>query len=531
MTEVFNEQTLNFTDSGGVYLATVSMFGLNAGQEYTVIFDGTEHRKTAVEMVQSGVHYIVLGNPNLVWLGNDNGDPFAVADAVELGTGYVSTKNAPTTHTVAIYQGNEGGDPRNGIEIFREQEIVGLMADGLIIQPHLFELNEGETYRVVWNGVSYECVCHTQFELFPGIPVVGDIRIEEEKATTPFLLTYLSEETAAAMGESGSATFLLGVILTDDGGWSLDTAETHTLAVYQITEDEGSEDPDAPAEPEQPTEPEQPEGIVLKDRNGNDVAYYGIETVTFDTTTDGKQQVYTKGVAVEGLEIVPDFSGGDMPIMAAVNTLLRSAIIKKPEDCAPENIRKGKRIGGMDGNFIGDTEEITVDLNMANGDQVITPTADGKVISKVTVRKPDALSDKNIAADVDIGGVIGKLVAGLNVKIATGTHSYGPKTVTHNLGVVPDIFMMIRNTSGKISVIQRAPFMFGVSKAFSSKYPDIPTNVFCHYESGITWTVYNFCIDESSGNIGLQNATETSITCWSAMQDSVWIAIGGLTET
>ena len=59
----------------------------------------------------------------------------------------------------------------------------------------------------------------------------------------------------------------------------------------------------------------------------------------------------------------------------------------------------------------GETEEVTVDLSMADGDQVITPSA-GKSISKATVTKPSTLIPANIKKDVVIGGVTGTLDSG-----------------------------------------------------------------------------------------------------------------------
>ena len=53
-------------------------------------------------------------------------------------------------------------------------------------------------------------------------------------------------------------------------------------------------------------------------------------------------------------------------------------------------------------------EEKTVYLNMVNGNQVITPT-DGKVMSKVTVKKPSTLIRSNIRENVSIGGIRGIL--------------------------------------------------------------------------------------------------------------------------
>lgn len=162
------------------------------------------------------------------------------------------------------------------------------------------------------------------------------------------------------------------------------------------------------------------EGIILKGPDGKDAAYYGIETIAFDTTTEGKQQVFTKGVAVEGLEIVPDFTGGDMPISADNDMLVKSAVIRKPDDLSSENIRKGKNVAGIEGNFIGDTEELIIGeaegetpLNFAEVGQVtFAPSTDDKVFSQVTVKKPEMLMPENIAEGVEIAGVVGAFKGG-----------------------------------------------------------------------------------------------------------------------
>lgn len=59
--------------------------------------------------------------------------------------------------------------------------------------------------------------------------------------------------------------------------------------------------------------------------------------------------------------------------------------------------------------FVPDSEEKNVDLNMASGNQVITPSDSNKVLSKVTVNKPTTLVAANIKQDVEIGGVVGTL--------------------------------------------------------------------------------------------------------------------------
>lgn len=54
------------------------------------------------------------------------------------------------------------------------------------------------------------------------------------------------------------------------------------------------------------------------------------------------------------------------------------------------------------------TQEKTVDLDMANGNQVITPD-DGYLLTKGTVVKPDTLVPANIKKGVNIGGVVGEM--------------------------------------------------------------------------------------------------------------------------
>ena len=66
-------------------------------------------------------------------------------------------------------------------------------------------------------------------------------------------------------------------------------------------------------------------------------------------------------------------------------------------------LQNGAYIAGGD---VAPTEEKTVVLALANGDQVITPT-DGKNISKVTITKPVELLPENIKKGITIAGVTG----------------------------------------------------------------------------------------------------------------------------
>lgn len=148
--------------------------------------------------------------------------------------------------------------------------------------------------------------------------------------------------------------------------------------------------------------------VNLLKYDGTEQQYRGVERVQL-AKVDGGTAIFSEGEAVEGIEISPDFSSGDMPVLAPAGTLVKSAVIVKPEELIPGNIRRGVTVAGIHGDLVGDTEERTVALSMSDGDQIILPTQDGKAISKVTVVKPETLVPENILAGVEIGGVTGTL--------------------------------------------------------------------------------------------------------------------------
>lgn len=296
-------------------------------------------------------------------------------------------------------------------------------AETLILVP-------GNTYVVDFDETQYTCTAVDASAVMAGYTYIGNGAVYQMPGNSePFAIMSSSEG-------------VLSIVCLNDT-----EATEHTVVVYQEAEET---EPDPEPEPEEPEEPEVTEGIVLKDRNGNDVAYYGIETVTFDTTTEGKQQTYTKGVAAEGVEIVPDFSAGDMPVQIPDNTLIKSATVKMPETQLPENIRKGITIGGVAGSFIGDVEIADVALNMAEGHQYIVPSEDDKVLSLAMIRKPDTLIPENIAEGVDIGGVIGTLAAGsCAVNCGNFKGAGTPFVLAHGLHAVPDFIWVECATSYK----------------------------------------------------------------------------------
>lgn len=98
-------------------------------------------------------------------------------------------------------------------------------------------------------------------------------------------------------------------------------------------------------------------GVLLTNNRGKDVAYFGVENILVRTTEDGVtqsgQQIFTKGEAIEGVEINLALNDGDQTIKAPEGYLVKSAIIKKPDTLIPENIVKDVEIAGVIGTHVG----------------------------------------------------------------------------------------------------------------------------------------------------------------------------------
>lgn len=220
--------------------------------------------------------------------------------------------------------------------------------------------------------------------------------------------------------------------------------------------------------------------IVLKDRNGNPVEYPGVERIEVNTV-DGEAVEFVDSATVPGvledLPIVLDFSGGNQEIVAPDGFAVKSAIIQKPENLIPENIPEG----------------------------------------------------------LNIAGIIGTLAAGGGAKVAIGTVAYSlsNRTVTHNLGVVPDLIICMPQNAinGSTSGTRYLSFL-GISRKFYDEYPScVPGSAVYYYSSKWYTKAYTVPMDEatSSGDNGIYNVSTTQFSTAAYGLEQVWIAIGGLT--
>ena len=116
-------------------------------------------------------------------------------------------------------------------------------------------------------------------------------------------------------------------------------------------------------------------------------------------------------------------------------------------------------------------ENIPIALDFSGGNQTIT-APDGTLVKTAIIQKPDTLTPANIAQGVDIAGIIGTLAGGgggKNITFKTGqvnaSNTASKLTVEHGLGIVPDIILLFaieKSTYASMNLMWSITF----SKAF-----------------------------------------------------------------
>lgn len=136
--------------------------------------------------------------------------------------------------------------------------------------------------------------------------------------------------------------------------------------------------------------------IKLKDRNDNEITYTGISKLKVPAADGGEDVVF---------QLPPVMQEKAVTITANGTTSI-----------VPDEGKDGLSKVDVTVNVPATpTQDKTVALSMADGDQVVTPD-EGKVLTKVTVQKPSTLAPENVKKGVDIGGVVGALESSIPAK-------------------------------------------------------------------------------------------------------------------
>lgn len=401
-TVIFTELTIASTEfyinsDIGKYTAYISPapFIPEVGATYRVVWDREEYTCVAQDgsAIIPGSSFI--GDATLFGLSG-NGEPFIIGGMATSPMNVIAMKDTEATeHTVAIYQVVEEIDDTT---ILAEQEVTGFSTATSVELACSGELVAGETYNVIWDSVEYACVAYDAPDgscVAIGNGVLGELSDTGE----PFIIMYAP----------GYGWLCMALIYnSENSAWSPNTlVDEHDVGIYRTV---GSGAGYAPND------------VSILNYHQTPVNYRSVPKIwlTHPSSTDDNQILvpFTYGEIIDKVRIEPNFTNGDMDISVPEGSLVTDAIILKPVDLLPENIRKGTEVAGICGDFIGDTESVIVGpdgdvmLDLADGNMVITPSTEDKVISSVTIIKPQTLAPENIRSGVNIAGVEGDYFIG-----------------------------------------------------------------------------------------------------------------------
>ena len=106
--------------------------------------------------------------------------------------------------------------------------------------------------------------------------------------------------------------------------------------------------------------------VKIKGYSGTEFEYKDVPKIWLaapESTEDNPVLVpFTYGEALEDVEIVPDFSAGDIQITAPEGYIVKSGVLKKPETLVPENIAKDVNVCGIVGTHEGSGESGGIQL-------------------------------------------------------------------------------------------------------------------------------------------------------------------------
>lgn len=381
---IFEEQIVEgfeYNSTYGAYTYGISdvPYILITGKTYNVLWDGTEYLCQAYTNYAMGYLTICIGNGTSIG-GNGNSEPFLIVYTPMYKSLYLFGMTEETSHTLQITEVLSS----EAEAVLIDQDIDGFVLDEGTslyfwqITPPLFQLVAGETYRITWDETEYTGVAE-------------ELTMGETSGIG------LGNKGIVGLGEDTGVPFIFAFIQDIDYNacYTMQQNGSHNISISLMLEI-GSEE-----EQEQ-----QGVDIVLYDRVGNPVIYKNKDHIITDTPEADVLAIFSYGEIAQGTKVILDLSKGDQLVTVPKGYLVKEATILKPDSLVPGNIKKNENVAGVIGEYIGDGVEKTVELSMADGDQIIEVDED-MLMSKVIIKKPDTLVPENIKKDVDIAGIVG----------------------------------------------------------------------------------------------------------------------------
>lgn len=204
--------------------------------------------------------------------------------------------------------------------------------------------------------------------------------------------------------------------------------------------------------------------IVLRDRNGNQVEYPGVESIKLNTVGGDTKEFIDPDTVPQAVEktIDPDFSTGDMEVIPEEGQVFSKVGISKPDNLIPGNIAEGVDIAGIVGTLASGGGGGLDDWNA-----VVKPWTAPEATSQATLHTivtNQELKDKGIQIVSGESANVLKTLA-LLVRVSTSaTTSDDAKRI--NIGCLCNWQLATHGTSNKLN---RA-FLYQASSTNASGY-------------------------------------------------------------
>ena len=228
-TTLMEKQQVAFelSEEEGVYIALITnAFKIVDGQIYTVNWDGTEYI-CVPSLADVG---LIIGNLSIAGMGDDTGEPFiyvyntdGIFGALDTSASHtISVKTTAETVTQMAFDYMPEGYPTKRVKtttLMEEQEVAFALSEeeGFYMAQltNAFEIVDGQTYTVNWDGTEYICVPSLDGTRL----IIGNLSLVGMSDDTgePFAYVYNRRHGYGAFG-------------------TLDTSASHTISVKTTVE-------------------------------------------------------------------------------------------------------------------------------------------------------------------------------------------------------------------------------------------------------------------------------------------------------
>lgn len=261
----------NGSDSD-IYSTSVNNIAMEAGELYTVFWDGTRRVCTAKTATVYGTDAVVIGDQSidagLFPDGENTDEEFLLGYVAAYSMTVFETLETDRMHTVAVYKGEveeDSGGTEDGYLLKDAELAFELETNSETIYYNnevAVAISVGKTYTVIWDGSYYDCVAKEYTKDSLTAIVLGNLNIQDNTAENtgePFLYLYVN------VGGNAAANFK-----------TLEKDASHVISIY-----------DGVLEHPAVTHAD----IYTYDKDGNAVLHEKRSTVTFDTP-DGRYAVF-----------------------------------------------------------------------------------------------------------------------------------------------------------------------------------------------------------------------------------------------